>query len=390
MYGQNQRRTSLRCPNSKIEMKKIALGMIVKNEAHVITRCLNSVKNLIDYILIIDTGSSDNTLSVIYKWMHENKIQGQILLEEWKDFATNRTSVLTEIRKLKEIDYVLMIDADEVLIFEDGFDPIKFKQNLKDDIYNITTNYGATEYSRPQICSNTKPFIYRGIVHEFLDCQEPISSRGKALGFFNMPMQDSARNQSGIKFQKDAELLRNALLTEKDEFLISRYCFYLAQSLRDARKDGEAIKYYEQRLNLKFWEQERFWAAYQIAKLKENLKHPLDDIIQSYLRAYEICPERIESLHGAIRLCRLNGRNHQGYILGKHALSLPKVHDGLFIEKWIYDYGLLDEYSIAAYWAGYYGQSRDACLRILKCPQLPDSYKNRIQQNLQFALDKLK
>jgi len=364
--------------------------MIVKNEAHVIERCLDSVKNLIDMVVIADTGSSDNTIETTKKWLIKNNIPGEIFLEEWKDFAHNRSSVLAKIRNIKEIDYVLMIDADEVLVFEENFDFKKFKNELTDEVYHITTDFGATQYSRPQISSNKKPFIYRGVVHEFLDCLESINSHGKAIGFVNRPFQDSNRNKIGQKFEKDAEILKCALEVEKDEFLISRYSFYLAQSLKDCGKRGEAIKYYTKRISLGFWEEERFWAAYQIAQLKESLKHPIDDIIQSFLYAHEICPKRIEALHGAMRICRLNSKNNQAYMLGKYAISLPKINDGLFVEKWIYDYGLLDEFSIAAYWAGYYEESRNACLNLLSTNTLPESYRKRVKQNLQFSLNKLK
>jgi len=48
-------------------MKTIALCMIVKNESHVIERCIKSVRPLIDYVFIVDTGSTDNTIDVINK-----------------------------------------------------------------------------------------------------------------------------------------------------------------------------------------------------------------------------------------------------------------------------------------------------------------------------------
>jgi glycosyltransferase involved in cell wall biosynthesis len=46
-------------------MKTIALCMIVKDEASIIRRCLEQVRPLIDYVLIVDTGSVDGTQLVI-------------------------------------------------------------------------------------------------------------------------------------------------------------------------------------------------------------------------------------------------------------------------------------------------------------------------------------
>ena len=64
--------------------------MIVKDEAHVIERCLNSVKPLIDKLLIVDTGSSDNTIQVINNWMNKEEIGGKVIKEKWQNFEHNR------------------------------------------------------------------------------------------------------------------------------------------------------------------------------------------------------------------------------------------------------------------------------------------------------------
>ena len=50
--------------------KTICLNMIVKNESPVIERCLASVKKLIDYWVICDTGSTDGTQKLIQKVLH--------------------------------------------------------------------------------------------------------------------------------------------------------------------------------------------------------------------------------------------------------------------------------------------------------------------------------
>ncbi|MDO8336144.1 MAG: glycosyltransferase, partial [Candidatus Saccharibacteria bacterium] len=51
--------------------KHIRLNMIVKNEAHVILRCLASVKPWIDSWCIVDTGSSDGTQDIIQDYLKD-------------------------------------------------------------------------------------------------------------------------------------------------------------------------------------------------------------------------------------------------------------------------------------------------------------------------------
>ena len=70
----------------------ICLNMIVKNEAHVIERCLISVKHLINYWVIVDTGSTDGTQQIIRDFLKE--IPGELYEKLWVNFSHNRNEAL--------------------------------------------------------------------------------------------------------------------------------------------------------------------------------------------------------------------------------------------------------------------------------------------------------
>ena len=97
--------------------QKICLSMIVKDEAPVIARCLASVRSLIDYWVIVDTGSSDGTQAAVRAAMEG--VPGELHERPWVDFAHNRTEAL-ELAK-RHGDYTLIIDADDVLETPRGF-----------------------------------------------------------------------------------------------------------------------------------------------------------------------------------------------------------------------------------------------------------------------------
>lgn len=94
---------------------QISLCMIVKDEEEYIEQCLNSVKDLVSEIIIVDTGSTDKT-KVISK-----KFTDLIFDYKWEnDFAKARNYSISKATK----DWILFLDADEILL-PSSFDIIK-------------------------------------------------------------------------------------------------------------------------------------------------------------------------------------------------------------------------------------------------------------------------
>jgi tetratricopeptide (TPR) repeat protein len=368
----------------------IGLCMIVKNEAHVIVRCLDSVRRLVDHVLIEDTGSTDGTQQIVRDWLVRENLPGAVIDEPWQDFAANRTSALAKLRDRREIEYALIMDADDVLVYDDGFDSAAFKAALRADIYTVPIRLGSIVYQRPQICRNALEFRYRGVVHEFLEGPPPGGqSAADAAGFHITSGREGARSRDPQKYQRDAAVLQAALASEQDPFLRSRYTFYLAQSYRDCGEKQRAIEHYLARVELGYWAEEVFVSLLNAARLMEEVGRPFADVRATYDRAAASCPTRAEALHGAAQLCFRNGRNREGYELAKRGLAVAKPASGLFLEPWIYDYGLLDQFAINGYWAGEYAPSLDACLKLLGGGKLPQSEIPRVVQNARFAFEKM-
>ena len=353
--------------------------MIVKNEAPVIRRCLESVRPIIDYWVIVDTGSTDGTQDIIRA--HLKDVPGELHERPWHDFAYNRSEALALARP--HGDYSLIIDADDVLEIPEGFR----LPELTADSYMVDIQDTSIRYQRRQLLRNTLPWRYQGVLHEVLT-----DENARPPGYLPIVTRrgyDGARRRDPMTYRKDAAILEAALLTETDPFLRSRYTFYLAQSYRDCMEKQKAAEAYLRRAELGFWDQEVFCSLYNAAQIKQELGHDTVEVIALYSRAFGVAPNRAEALHGASRLCRNTGRNQEGYEIAKRGLALTAPADGLFVETWIYDYGLLDEFVVNSYWSGHYGECLDACVRLLARDTLPDGYRDRIAANARFALDKL-
>jgi len=84
----------------------LSLCMIVKNEAASLLQCLNSVKDVVDEIVVLDTGSTDNTVEIA------EEFAAQVYHYQWcDDFSAARNEALKYVTG----DWILVLDADETL-----------------------------------------------------------------------------------------------------------------------------------------------------------------------------------------------------------------------------------------------------------------------------------
>ncbi len=150
-------------------MITISLCMIVKNEEAVLARCLDSLKGLMDEIIIVDTGSSDRTKEIAKHYTD------RVYDYAWKqDFAMARNYALS----LASCDYIYCADADEVLDDENRRKFLQLKQVLLPEIeivqmlycgqYDSNTVYNFDEEYRPKLFRRLRAFRFMDPVHETL------------------------------------------------------------------------------------------------------------------------------------------------------------------------------------------------------------------------------
>ena len=359
----------------------IGLCMIAKDEAPIIRESLDSVRGLVDFVLVEDTGSTDGTQKVVRQWLEENGVAGAVTEVPWRDFAWNRSHALAELRARHDVDYALILDADDLLVLDEGFNAERFKAGLTADVYDLTIHYGALRFPRPQLLRNARAFGYLGVLHEFVDVPADSVGRELATGLHVQAYSRGARSRNPRKYADDAATLEKALERERDPKLRSRYLFYLAQSYQDGHQHAKALDAYLRRAATDFWPEEMFVAAYRAAGLQERLGYPPSQVEATYRRAIAIAPERMEAYHGLSRFLRLRKQYEQGYEVGRTWLERGDAkRQGLFIEARIYQYGLLVEAALNASLAGRSRECAALCDKVLAVEGLPGQLGERIRR----------
>jgi glycosyltransferase involved in cell wall biosynthesis len=360
----------------------IALVVICKNEAHVIARLLESVKGKVSEVYLFDNGSTDGTRAAA-----EQAWPGLVWKSvPWVNFAHNRSEALREARNIApaHITHLLMVDADDVIEGD-------FLAPGPNTSYDLEVRHGNITHFRPHLFSVRHPWYFEGAVHEAAVCAVAGSHRGRLSGVVYRVVGGGWRSARGAqKFSDDANLLL-AEYQKDPEKVSPRTVFYLAQSYRDAGLRGQAVHWYRKRAGMGGWDQEKFMAAFEAAKLEPSYV--------AYLSAWEMLPERIEPLVYASRLARFNGHHNQALMFAEQAHQIAadrgfQAPSGLFLEADCWEWAATDERSIGAYWVAVATKDVDLMrVSVSDCKwllngvfgQLPPDQEQRVEANMAMA-----
>tara|TARA_B100000287_G_C20630616_1_gene779670 strand:+ start:417 stop:1580 length:1164 start_codon:yes stop_codon:yes gene_type:complete len=375
-------------------LPRLCLTMIVKNESKIIKRCLDSVKDYIDYWVIVDTGSTDDTKSIIKKEL--SSIPGELHESEFVNFSHNRNEALDYSRG--KSDFLLLMDADlELKVLNK-----EFKNDLLSPEFHAYSIYecdsesegscAGFKYHTKKLINNSLNWEYVGVTHEYIDATESdINKTNVAEGIWLHNRYDGGSKHD--KFERDARLLEESIKEDPNN---PRTMFYLGQTyfdlyMKNTENDiylDRAISWYEKRVEQKdSWNQEIFISLVKIADCLSIKKDVLD--LSAYLRAYEFMPSRLEPIHTIVKYCRDNEFYRIGYIIGKFALDniTPLPKDALFVDGDVYMYKLMDEVAICASWSG---DNKTSCEIIESILPVVEGYvseenEERIKDNLKIC-----
>lgn len=218
--------------------------MIVKNEEETLEQCLKSIHEICDEIIIVDTGSTDQTKRIA------RKFTDKIYNFKWiDDFSAARNFAFS----LAKMDYILWLDADDVFLQEDQRKFKALKEHLNTSIDSVSMNYILTfdEYQNPsfyfrrnRLVKRSNNFKWKGPVHEYLE-----------VGGNIYPADIAVVHRKDDKRENKQATDRNLKIYEKrlkaGEAFSPRDLFYYANELKDHQRYKKALIYYKKFLATK-------------------------------------------------------------------------------------------------------------------------------------------
>jgi hypothetical protein len=334
---------------------RVGLVMIVRNEEAVVRRALLSALPFITTWLIVDTGSTDRTCDIIRETMAQ--LPGELVIRPWVNFGHNRTEALTLCDG--RMDWAIMLDADDNL---EGVPPPSTIWE-KDDLDGIAIRIKHNDiwHHRVQIFRMGRNWVYEGVLHEFPVCKQTAQP---IIGLlpqetYMVTRCEGVRSRNPRKYLDDAELLEIELARNPGD---ARTLFYLAQSYRDAGMASEAARYYAQYLDGSGGNiQERYIAILSLIGLTEI---PATKLELAW-RAVELCPQRVEAPFLVLQTWRQRGWpvTMQVWALARSVENRRPDLNWLFVNPSVYEWGIDNEISVAAFARGCYRECYEASMR---------------------------
>ena len=277
--------------------------LMVKNEIGQVERTIKSLRNSVNNMVVLDTGSTDGTQEFVKKLAQRYNIQLKIYEESFIDFSTSRNRLLDLARP--EGHFLLMMDANDELINGKQLRKILLK-NMEDDVFTIKyvlENDGGIKGKRIVhikigiINANNQNIYYVMPVHEMITVDS--SKYGKYVKNQELERsniyiyQDRLKDKpSTYRFEKDTYILLKYLDEHPKD---TRVLYYLGQTYYNLENLEKAFHFYNKRVisqDKKIYNEEAFISYLNCVDLllAMNLKDKsgalphIENVVRNYIK----------------------------------------------------------------------------------------------------------
>lgn len=234
-------------------MSTLSLCMIVKNEEDVLARCLTCIKEIADEIIIIDTGSTDKTKEIAAQFTDK------LYDFPWcNDFAKARNYSFSKAT----MDYIMWLDADDILTHMDQDLLKNLKNTLSPDIDMVMIKYDVDfdrqdnptfSYYRERIFKRSMNYQWIGEIHEVIPKRGNVIHQEISIRHKKLKANEPGRNLNIFE-----------TMIKDNKKLDPRQQYYYARELLYNQRYDEAIQRF-----LQFLEERNGWIENSISACKD-------------------------------------------------------------------------------------------------------------------------
>lgn len=309
-------------------MITISLCMIVKNEEAVLSRVLESMKNVADEIIVVDTGSTDKTKEIAKKYT--NLVFDFKWIQDFsaaRNFACQRASM----------DYWMWLDADDLVSEKSQKELLKLKGTLDKSVDMVMMKYvtgfdnkGKPTFSfyRERLIKNGCGYRWEGKVHE------TVTPQGNVI---SLPIEIEHRKARRGNPDRNINIYENML--KRGEVLEARHKYYYARELYYHERYKEAADIFINFIDEpEGWVENKIDACMQLSYCYEKLNMEKERVaILFYSFTFDNPRAEICCEIGKIMIKRQ--AYNQAVFWYKQALNSKLNEDsGGFIQRDCYDY----------------------------------------------------
>jgi tetratricopeptide (TPR) repeat protein len=358
----------------------LGLGLIARDEADTLPRLLASCAGAFDEIVLVDTGSTDATVDCFQAWAAtQDGTVCRVLHFTWiDDFAAARQVALEALTS----DWACWADCDDILQGAEALRGAVATAGPRTAGLMGRYDYSPSEHGQNVRLVRRGHGRWHGVIHEALAVDGSVATiPGDVCRWVHLP-PPATGDEPKPRMRRDLALLRQQVDADPSD---ARAAFYLAQTHRDLGETEAAVHWYEHRADMPGWDQETFYARYQAGRLLAD--HDWPAAMASLVEAWELRPHRLEPLQVLSAGLRVRGAYATAHLFAARGVDRPRTADSLFVADWVYDWGMLFEFSITAYWTGDLRGSRAMCERLLERDDLPALHRSQTEHNRQACID---
>jgi hypothetical protein len=360
----------------------VGLAMIVKNEALTLPRLAASLDWQLDHWVIVDTGSTDDTVQVAREVF--SGVPGEVIEDEWRGYGPSRNVALRAARP--HTDFVITLDADDT--FHGTID-----RSITDEFDGVEAEYHVDplKFWVPRLVRSATDWEWRGRAHEYLTVTEGSSRLVRSSSFYVCHHADGGNRST--KYERELALLKADQRENPDD---PRTAFYLARTYEDGREFARAATWYRTRIRLGGWEEETWYALWRLGACL-LLTNQIDEACGVLWRAWSSRSWRAEPLwtlaeHYRItsqwrlcfEVCELARRNCG---VGSEDPGNGFNGDRLFVHTDAYQWRIDYEESICAYYVNEKAMGRRLLDKLGARDDLPPLIAANVEENRRFYQD---